>query len=279
MADTYPVGVFPGERPEKTLVRAYTYALVLQQEGLTQFREKHHLVLGGAGGDLRVLLALGVPQDHIHVAELQPKLVKNLNQRFPGMKIHKEDALLTLARCWREPFATLNLDLCGKLSHKNVAWIAAVMHADRHDKATTFITLCASREQDRDLNDAVQRSIDRGMRAGHARCAVLYDELRAEDPALNGGPFISYVSRGTSVKGMQTAAAMCTVVLSRRKLNMYGGRGRLVAVDEDDGVSARLLADSFHRHGLRAPAIAPILGLSTQQVAGWFASDTRRKQN
>lgn len=273
MATWYPVGKFVGDRPEKILTRAFFYMTALDHVGTERFGEEHHLVLGGRGGDIHVLRAMGVEDSHIHVAEVRRDTCKILRTQFPGIQVHREDALLLLARSWRVPFATLNLDLCGVLSEKNLRWVSDVVHADRYGGALVGVTLCASRETEADYRVRTEALLaeNEGMNGGHARSHLLLEDLCEEVDDLAAGPFVSYVSRGKSASGNAVAMSMCTTMFAQGGRRL--AREDLFAEDFDLRATARQLRD----RGLNSQETGAVLGVKPQQVAGWFAADTKRR--
>ena len=272
MADKYPVGIFPGERAEKTVVRAFVYSRAIKRFGLNSFRTGHHLVLGGAGGDISLLLAAGVAPDHIHVAELQAPVCRVLRTKFPEVPVHREDALLTLARNWDSEFSTINLDLCRKLSTATIKWVDACLRNAMQERTMMSVTLCGSREIETDIMRDIERLKNQGYDSAHARCEVLHLRLREQNIGLHLGPYIGYKSLTKTATGAPHVLSMCTSMF-------YYGTSFVMSdpyAQFGNRIDQRELALDLRKDGLRAPEVAAMLSLPRQQVAGWFAVDTKR---
>jgi hypothetical protein len=272
VADTYEVGNYHSESEEKTLVRAFSYGMALYREGLSGMRANDHVVLGGLGGDIRVLLAMGVPHWHIHVAETSYARCRRIQKEYPLVSVYHEDVLAVLAKKWKSRFLTVNLDLCKKLSNETIELVSAAVGQRSTRGATFFVTLCNSREREPDIRDDCQWL---EAKAGkHKRCAVLRLRVQKDHPSLRPVADVCYTSRSITPKGFHHGTAMCTTVFGSRSDRALRWRGAFDVSSIASG-AAFTLAFGLKKCGLKAPAISQMLRLPRQQVAGWFAAETR----
>lgn len=266
---------YPGERQEKTFARAVLYTDEVEHISLKQFREDHHLILGGLGYDIPVLLeGFGVPADHLHVAELNPDLYKRLRQRFPKVETRNEDALTLLARRWKHNFRTLNLDLCNNLSSEEAEWVSSMLRLEAASTATTAVTLHGSREKDWSIKRMIHSKylglIGQDVRSKKrcARSLALHARLLQDNDDLNLLQCIPYESRNAT----HSAAAHMYITTFR-----FGGRSTPVKqlVKEPN---PRELVLTLWSCGVSSTSIAKILHLPLKQVSAWLAMDSKRKQ-
>ena len=265
MSEQYPVGFYPGDCQEKKLTRAVVYLAAMQRDGLSNFRRGHHLTLGGSGGDIKLLLAAGVPAKNIHVAEYEPSVCRALLCRYQ-VDIQCEDVLVLLAERWKYEFSTVNLDLCNKLNKQTVNLVTRVMCKESTEHATFAVTLVCDRELDkgvrRNLNRARREACD-GFRdsPAYARCSVLQMYLRKALPSLCSGAFIRYTSSGKTVNGNPRGRAMCTALFCFPSLGKPDLEHSTVLLSE--GISVELdttwLTIELHDVGLKKKAITQIL--------------------
>lgn len=271
MADTYPVGVFPGARPAKHVARALTYLQSLS----TECRDEHHIVLGGEGGDIAFLSAVGVPAAQIHVAEFDSHAARRLHARFPHVNVYAEDVVCVAHRLSRERVGTCNLDFCGKLSEPLVNRVAAVMSVvGAH--VYVPVTMTAGRETGRALEVVQAAQVARPTASTADTRVDALERLLADYLRTVVHTRVGYQSREVGSLG---GSSMVVAVLRhpRRVGRPPAYVGRVPVLPRDDAHSApRVAALALHdRFGLRAPEIAEILHEPRQRVAGWFAARTR----
>ncbi len=179
MPDTYPVGVFTGDRGEKKMVRWWLYQYAISRVGKEEFTSQHHIVLGGRGGDINVLIDLGVPPENIHVAEWTRSYVRALRRQYPLVPIYKEDVILTAARLWDKEICTVNLDFCGKLRRETLDRICGVTRQIRKG-VLLAVTLCGSREQEPAMHEELARFDDEEIPA-HRRSRALVSLMQVRE--------------------------------------------------------------------------------------------------
>jgi len=272
MPNTYPVGVFPGDRDEKKRVRAWFYTTAISLVGREKFLAQHHVVLGGAGGDIAVLLALGVPPDNILVAELSSSAVRKLRTLYPDVRVLREDVLLTVSRAWDRDIGTVNLDFCGKIRRELMDRVGGVVKQLPRG-VLIAVTLCGSREQEAEvrgrLNDLREAYPDLASE-GMYRSMALMLELKERVP-VRAHEGIAYVSRGMSTRNNRVNSLMSTTIfqtLPPRKRNELF----LMMAEQ---IHVRELARALWVSGYGASVLSELFGLPRQQLAGWFAHETR----
>ncbi len=295
MANTYAVGLFPGERPQKTITRAFLYSIALRRHGLSEFRARHHVVLGGLGGDVRALLHLGVPAENIHVAETNRRTFLRLRREFPSVDVRHENVLLTVCRlscCPAVLVETLNLDFCGKLDDALIATVAGCIKLLQRSLIYTsiFVTIFGAREQGKEILTRIDSVKKNGIRnfwptssktSSHLRCEALYECLLGVGAStgrhpLYRGSYVSYVSSGASLKGKNAHCPMGAAFFYIRRMGKaHDSLNRLVRAED---LSSRELAFLLRKEGLNAPEISALLNEPRQRVAGWFSVRTKTAQ-
>jgi len=221
MPKTYPEGVFPGDRPEKRVARLLTYATFLQAVGLRRFLKETHVVLGGAGGDIELLLSLGVPSQHIVAAEYSTEDCERLRQQFPKVDVRNADVVDVVRNLKRasRPIGTLNLDFCNTLSTKTVEKAVGALNTAVPPYAFS-ITLFASREKDRSLlcrMEKIQSGLGLSSIKGHekpisrAMAGFTQVQNRAVHP-LQALRFLAYRAIGATAQQKHSNSSMSIIV-------------------------------------------------------------------
>lgn len=269
---TYESGKFVAlSNPNKTRTRALVYLMALEEQGQDAFVSQHHLVLGGVGGDIELLLNLGVPSTLIHVAERRLGTYRKLIEAYPaGFDVYYGDVLEMCPKLWDYKFSTVNLDFCGKLRTPLVDLVAGVVKLT--NPGMLFVTLCAAREQELGIREElVAKDLELAQlgynhTTGHIRGAVLAEMLKLRLPAITTGASISYLSSSS-----ERYSSMSTSTYYVRDINM-GNRSLVFG----DLLKDKELAFRFRAVGYKSQHIAPILGHPRQRVAKWFADATRQ---
>lgn len=271
----YPVGKYAGERPAKTLVRAFTYLRFLDTCDVTRFLEGHHIVLGGAGGDILLLLSLGVPAHHIHAADIDPQVTRTLRNKYPGVRVFDGDVLEMATHMWEYDVVTVNLDFCGKLSRALLDKAAAMRRLFPYE--TYFsATLYCSRETEEEVKEYMKKaaalSSDKASNRADAFFWMMSERIGFF--SFKEIAAVGYLSSGTSLKGNASNRLMVTLSYTKHATK-YPSRVNCRADELDE----KSLAFGYAGHGFSSREIAPILGRPRQCVAAWFAHETRKKRN
>lgn len=226
MSSNYGEGKYPGERPEKTLSRLVVYKSFQRLIGLKRFFEGQHVVLGGGGGDIVLLLSLGVEPKHIRVAENKRDVYLKLTKRFPFVPIYNGDVRDVVDSC--KNLCTLNLDLCNSLTSKVVRLCTDTLSRLDGRSIATSITVYSSREKDLEVVRAKEEA--RGFMC-LPKCARSFEDsllkaftLSTMLPSSLWAPrFIAYRSRGPALTGKHVSHGMAIVVgCTRPVFNVWG---------------------------------------------------------
>jgi hypothetical protein len=149
MKDTYK-----GESPAKKIVRFHFWRRLMEELGDERFCRSKHLVLASReGGDISILLGLGVPPANILAAELNDRAHAVVCRKFPTVKVFHGN-VVELAKAHRRKFKTSFLDFCSPLTQRVLDSSIEVLKCMSHD---SFLGICllASRESG-DLRTKVQ---------------------------------------------------------------------------------------------------------------------------
>jgi hypothetical protein len=254
--------MFPGDSNEKIRTRIQAYLECVRSVGLTAFREGHHVILGGNGGDIPVLRGFGIPDEQIHVAEWHLPTSRKLKKAYPEVFVYEGDILGLASRLWGTHVVTANLDFCGRLGEELACRAAGVIRLTLPQVA--MVTVCGSREQESEfmfrLLAIPNLSEEKALQRGQLVNVLLNERAGIQlDPGLN----ISY--EGTGLR-MSTSL-----------------HGNVLPYSEVLGsqFDERAMALEMRQIGLVSRDIAPMFGYKRQFIANWFAEDTikKRKEN
>ncbi len=169
MADTYK-----GESSAKRLMRFWVWDHILRNEAaacrvaaeqslsVTPLR-KFIVLASREGGDVSVLRGLGIPEEQILAAEIEPAAADAFARRWPNVELHRGDVVDLIAKRAQEIDIIL-LDLCGKLGEKT---ITTIQRAFVKAPPICIFGVCVLRGMEDDVE--LPLSIRRGNRADRRR--------------------------------------------------------------------------------------------------------------
>lgn len=260
----YQTGKFAGETEAKTYTRAYLYSRSILRVGLQKFQQGEHVVLGGEGGDIRTLLAVGVPPENIYVAERDYRAYRSLAIKFPKVKIWNEDVLTMMSRVSNP--VSLNLDFCNKLSTRVVQIVSAALRLAGNNDLDIFVTVFGSREQDPKVRGIIKLCKAAGFEKAESRMVTLKTLLSAT----------------SSRNVMRCDTVTYTTPQNRRMVCGYfrvePGTRTSVNNWEASQFKERDMAMCLWFLGLKSRQIAEIMCIPRQRVAAWVALRTRKRR-
>lgn len=108
---------YKGESPSKKIARFYYWAHIAKTLGVERFRNGKHLVLSSReGGDISVLLGLGVPPKNIVAVEMNVEAAEQAQEKFPSVHIICDD-VFAVAKKHHRGLLSAFLDFCSPVSH------------------------------------------------------------------------------------------------------------------------------------------------------------------
>jgi hypothetical protein len=146
-------GIYSGNSPGKTIVRAESYGWLLRKIGEERFLSGYHIVIASRDcGDIDFLLLAGVDPQHIIACDLDP-VARNLAKGYgaiisPHPSI-EETVPWAVQTYGARNIASINIDLCSPLRSWGRANGAAVLKSVLDEtplRATVFFTFYRSRD-------------------------------------------------------------------------------------------------------------------------------------
>lgn len=153
-------GIFPNERPGKTQARLVVYDAFVRALGLDEFRKAKHLVLGGHGGDVRLLRRLYVPLSSIWVVDRKANCIDFLARQYSGCHFFEAELADAAAHLAREriDFGTLNIDLCSNLYESVVSLVEGTLKQLLSPRSCFSVTVRADRERELPMYIAAEQA-------------------------------------------------------------------------------------------------------------------------
>jgi hypothetical protein len=207
-------GIYSGNSPGKTIVRAESYGWLLRKLGEDRFLSGYHLVIASRDcGDIDFLLTCGVNPRHIIACDLDP-VARNLAKGH-GVIVSPEPSIEETVPCavriyGARNIASINVDLCSPLRSWGRANGAAILKSvlDETPLSTVvFFTFYRSRDGIYDRPHSLRK------RLIYLRQIIGQDEIiqkaypyqsRTRNRPV-GSPFCTLILTATSTrKGMDT---------------------------------------------------------------------------
>lgn len=143
MEDTYK-----GESPSKKFARFSFWTAVASELGKTRFYNGKHLVLASReGGDVSVLLGMGVQPKNIIPVDLNPKAALAAQDKFPEVQVIVGD-VADIAKEYKRELVSAFLDFCAPMDSRIIKKVGEVCN---HGMANDSVIGCAflnGREKD-----------------------------------------------------------------------------------------------------------------------------------
>jgi hypothetical protein len=138
---------YKGDSPGKKLARLNFWSQVLLHLGSKRFFSGKHLVLASQdGGDIQLLMALGVRPHHIIAVDLDQRALEVCRRAYPDVRYEQGDVAKIVEKYSRS-LECAYLDFCGPLSDAMMDRARRVVGAGMKDRSLIGMTFMHGREK------------------------------------------------------------------------------------------------------------------------------------
>jgi len=247
-----------GDSPAKKLARVEVWNEIERNSNRDDFERGPHLVISGKyGGDIGVLIALGVPRKNIYAVDTNPHALANVRRKFEGVNFAVCD-FAEAPQYFGKKFYSAHIDLCAPQREGALNKISALYH---QVEFLAYTYLCG---RERDLVPKILEIRQAG--------ADPYDARLSHLQRYKNWKVICawhYVSHSASHIGKPMGIALLHKKAKRAQLAQTS---LLVGADWELVRKLALLEKSSHRAAL-------LYNLRVSTVAAWQAHQTRGTYN
>ncbi len=137
---------YKGESPAKKMVRLNSWLKTSKELGKKFYTEKHLVLASREGGDISVLLGLGVDPSNIIAVDLVKFAVDSAKEKFPGVVVYHNN-ITEVAKKYANQFASINLDWCGHASKELLSTTLDVLRFGAQPNAICYLAFLSGREK------------------------------------------------------------------------------------------------------------------------------------
>ena len=192
------IAEYKKESPSKKIARKTTYKELESAAGRRRFVRGPHLVIAGSGGDISVLLGMGVDPSGIYAVDIDKHALACAKDRFRDRGVNF--ALVPFAQAARhfgiDEFLTAFIDMCSELKNKD---IAEVLKLRARYKAYAFACV-----RDKGLVGTFVGAVDPNKLKVFAAPRLKYLRTRG----FKAGLAYTYISRTLTNKGTPMCIAL-----------------------------------------------------------------------